>query len=57
MESTFSLTQMIQKNTTDYQSVLDLCFTNTRIDYSLLWNHWSDHKIVAVALDLKCGVY
>ena len=57
MESTFSLTQIIQKNTTDYQSVLDLCFTNTHIDYSLIWNHWSDHKIVAVALYFKCGTY
>ena len=38
-----------------YQSVLDLCFTNENIQYSIILNFWSDHKIVAAALDLKVG--
>ena len=29
--------------------------TNENVQYSIIWNFWSDHKIVAVVLDLKVG--
>ena len=55
MRDTFNFKQIVKVDTLIYQSVLDLCFTNENIQYSIIWNFWSDHKIVAAALDLKVG--
>ena len=53
MRDNFSLKQIMKEDTSIYQSVLDLCFINENVQYSIIWNFWSDHKIVAAALDLK----
>ena len=55
MRDNFNFKQIIKEDTSIFQSVLDLCFTNENIQYSIIWNFWSDHKIVAAALDLKVG--
>ena len=52
MRDNFNFKQIV-KDTSIYQSVLGLCFTNANSQYSIIWNFWSDHKIVAAALDLK----
>ena len=53
MRDNFNFKQIVREDKSIYQSVLDLCFTNENIQYSIIWNFWSDHKIVAIALDLK----
>ena len=55
MRDNFNFKQIVKEDTSIYQSVLDLCFTNENVEYSFIWNFWSDHKIVAAALDLKVG--
>ena len=55
MRDNFNFKQIVKEDTSIYQSVLDLCFTNENVQYSITWNFWSDHKIVAAALDLKVG--
>ena len=55
MRDNFNFKQIVKEDISVYQSVLDLCFTNENIQYSIIWNFWSDHKIVAAALDLKVG--
>ena len=55
MRDNFNFKQIVKEDTSIYQSVLDLCFTNENIQYSIIWNFWSDHKIVDAALDLKVG--
>ena len=52
MRDNFNFKQIV-KDTSIYQVVLDLCFTNENVQYSIIWNFWSNHKIVAAALDLK----
>ena len=53
MGDNFNLKQIVKEVTSSYQSVLDLCFTNEKVQCSMIWNFWSDHKIVAAALDLS----
>ena len=55
MRDNFNFKQIVKEDTSFYQSVLDLCFTNENIQYSIIWNFWSDHEIVPAALDLKVG--
>ena len=55
MRDNFNFKQIVKENTSIYQSVLDLWFTNENIHFSIIWNFWSDHKIVAAALDLNVG--
>ena len=55
MRDNFNFKQIVNEDTSIYQSILDLCFTQESIQYSIIWNFWSDHKIVAAALDLKIG--
>ena len=55
MKDNFNFKQIIKEHTSLYQSVLDLCFTNENVQYSIIWNFWSDHKIVAATMDLKVG--
>ena len=55
MRDNFNFKQIIKEDTSIYQSVLSLCFTNANIQYSIIWKFWSDHKFVATALDLKVG--
>ena len=49
MKTTFNLKQWIHEDTSNYVSVLDLCFTNTDVETSLIWNFWSGHRILSVA--------
>ena len=53
MRDNFDFKQIAKEDKSIYLSVLDLCFTNGNIQYSIIWNIWSHHKIVAAALDLK----
>jgi hypothetical protein len=51
----------MSKDTTDYNSKLDLVFTNntplTNIDsVDVIENYWSDHKIVYTALSMLSHV-
>ena len=55
MRDNFNLKQIVKEDTSIYQSILDLCFTNENVQYSIIWNFWSDCKILATALDLKVG--
>ena len=55
MRYNFNFKQIVKEDTSIYQSILDLCFTNGNIQYSIIWNFWSDDKIVAAALGLKVG--
>ena len=53
MRDNFNLKQVVKEDTSCYQSVLGLCFTNEKVQCSIIWNFWSYHKIVAAALDLS----
>ena len=46
----FNLKQVIHEETSNYASVLDLCFTNADVQTSIIWNFCSDHRILSVAL-------
>ena len=46
----FNLEQVVHDETSNYASVLNLYFTNTDVQTSLIWNFWSDHRILSVAL-------
>ena len=52
MKSNYNMTQFIQEPTHDKDSVLDLCFSTVQIDTSLIWNHWSDHSIIAISIKI-----
>ena len=54
MKTKYNLSQIGTNYTTDYKSTLDLCFTNTKLTHSIIWNYWSDHQILAVAMDVQC---
>ena len=55
MRNNCNFKQIVKEDISIYQSVHDLCFTNENIQYSIIWNFWSDHKIVAAALDITVG--
>ena len=44
MRDNFNFKQIVMEDTSIYQSVPDLCFTNENVQYSIIWNFWSDHK-------------
>ena len=50
LKKRFNLKQVILEETSNYASVLDLCFTNADVQTSVMWNFWSDHRILSVAL-------
>ena len=50
LKTRFNLKQVILEETSNYASVLDLCFTNADVQTSVIWNFWSDHRILSVAL-------
>ena len=50
MKEKFGFNQVIQQDTSNYSSVLDLCFTKANVQTSIMWNFWSDHRIVSAAL-------
>ena len=54
MKTKYNLSQIGTNYTTDYKTTLDLCFTNTKLTHSIIWNYWSDHQILAVAMDVQC---
>ena len=41
----YNLRQIV-RDFTSYRSTLDLYFTNTEVNHILIWNHWSDHRMV-----------
>ena len=50
LKTRFNLKQVIHEETSNYASVLDLCFTNADVQTSVIWNFWPDHRILSVAL-------
>ena len=50
MKNCFNFNQVIHKDTSNYTSILDLCFTRSNVKTSIIWNYWSDHRILSVAL-------
>ena len=50
MKDKFGFNQVIQQDTSNYSTVLDLCFTKANVQTSVTWNFWSDHRIVSAAL-------
>ena len=50
MKKCFNFNQVIQEDTSNYTSILDLCFTKSDVKTSVIWNYWSDHKILSVTL-------
>ena len=50
MKDRFGFNQVIQQDTSNYSSVLDLCFTKVKVQTSVTWNFWSDHRVVSAAL-------
>ena len=50
MKKCFNFNQVIHKDTSNYTSILDLCFTRSNVKTSIIWNYWSDHRILSVAL-------
>ena len=51
MQHNYNMKQYIQQPTHDNESTLDLCFSTQSVLTSVIWNHWSDHSIVAVSLE------
>ena len=50
MKDKFGFNQVIEQDTLNYSSILDLCFTKANVQTSVVWNYWSDHRIVSAAL-------
>ena len=48
----YNLKQLIKEDTSHFSSIIDLCFTNrsTQATSTIIWNFWSDHKIISVGL-------
>ena len=38
MRDNFNFKQIVKEDTSIYQSVLDLCVTNEKVQYSIIWN-------------------
>ena len=54
MLTEYNLQQQVTKVTTDYQSKLDLVFTNRTMHIvDVIDNYWSDHKLVYSASPLS----
>ena len=49
LNDNYNMIQYIQEPTHNSGSVLDLCFSTRHMNTSLIWNHWSDHLILAIA--------
>ena len=43
----YNMKQFVHDYTTVLNSTLDLCFSTHDTVISILWNHWSDHKIIS----------
>ena len=52
LKRNYNMTQYIQEATYNNESVLDLCFSTTEINTSIIWNHWSDHSIIGVSMNM-----
>ena len=52
LKRNYNMTQYIQEATYNNESVLDLCFSTTEINTSIIWNHWSDHSIIGVSMKM-----
>ena len=46
----YNMKQYIKEPTHNNDSTLDLCFSTNNIEMSVIWNHWSDHCIIAISL-------
>ena len=42
----YNLKQFVHDYTTMHNSTLNLCFSTHDTVISILWNHWSDHKMI-----------
>ena len=52
MKNKYHLQQIVTDPTTNHNSALDLCVTNCALTYSLIWNYWSDHRILATTFSM-----
>ena len=49
-----NMKQYVNTSTTENGSILDLCFSNcSNIEHVVTRNHWLDHKIISVILQMK----
>ena len=49
MKTKYNMMQYINECTTEHKSILDLCFATCDITSTVIWNHWSDHRIICAA--------
>ena len=66
MSEKYHLHQFFYENTINQSSNLDLCFINTTLKYSEVWNYWSNHRTLLAAVkvnisnnnkDILCYIY
>ena len=50
MKNRFNFNQVVEEDTSNNMSVLDLCFTRSDVKTSVIWNFWSDYRILSVTL-------
>ena len=43
----YNMKQFVHDYTTVHNSILGLCFSTHDTEIPILWNHWSDHKIIS----------
>ena len=46
----YNLRQIV-RDYTSYKSTLYLGFINTEVNHTLIWNHWSDHRMLCLQLN------
>ncbi len=52
VQESWNLRQHVREVITTEKSMLDLCFAKQVAAVTTVWNHWSDHRIVAVGWNL-----
>ena len=50
-EDNYNMLQFINMPTTNNASTLDLCFSSSSVSCTSVWNHWSDHRTIAIAIN------
>ena len=49
MKMKYNMMQYVNKCTIEHKSMQDLCFRTCNIASTVIWNHWSDHRIICAA--------
>lgn len=50
MKNWFKFNKVVEEDTSSYMLLLDLCFTRSDVKTSVIWNFWSDQRILSVTL-------